>query len=108
MTDILEQLKQFSGLDASLYGASVALAVLLRFARAYWKWCDDPHTLAVAVVLGVVGAIFNLSAGASTWQFIGMQALSLSVAVLMVEFGLRKLAETGKVPFLPKDNEFVK
>lgn len=93
------------GLDASLYSAALISALLLRFARAYWKWCNGGHTLGLAIAEGAVGSYLVLSLQHSPWQAIAMQGLGLSVCVLVAERVLRGLA--GKVPGLPADNEWV-
>lgn len=103
MEEIQAILKQFTALDAALYGSVPVLAVLLRFGRAYWRWFDDPHTLGAGVLLGLLGAVLGLTASHHAWQFIVGQALSLGVAVLLAERVLRGMA--GKL-YLPRDNEY--
>jgi hypothetical protein len=99
-------LEQFTGLDASLYAVAVVFAVLVRFMRSYWHGFGNRATLAAAGLFGPSGAFLALAGtnhGPRTWQFIVIQAFSLMVAVLIVEFSLRGAA--SKMPWLPKDDE---
>lgn len=91
------------GLDAGLYGTAVALALTLRFARAYWKWCDDGHTFGVGSVLGLGGAALFLTMTPRPWQGVLLQGISLTVVVLLGERLLR--SQAGKFG-LPHDNEW--
>lgn len=99
----IQELLQHFGLDAGLYGTAVVLAIGLRFARAYWRWCDDPHTLGVGALLGLGGAGLFLTMTPRPWQAVVLQGLSLSVVVLLGERMLR--AQAGKFG-LPHDNEW--
>lgn len=105
LNELQNALKQFTGLDAALYGFVIPLALAIRFARAYWTWCDDAHTLAAGVALGIAGAVLHLTLTATAWQLIAMQSLSLSIAILIAERALRAMA--GKL-WLPRDNEYIK
>lgn len=91
---------QFTGLDASLYGLAVGLAVLLRFFRSYWYGFGDRATLLAALLFGGLGSWLGLTGAelVRTPQFLVVQGLSLASAVLLFELALRK------VPGLPKDD----
>lgn len=99
----ITQLLQTFGLDVGMYGTAVALAFALRFARAYWRWCDDPHTLILGLVAGLGGAALVLTLEHRPWQIVVLQGLSLSVVVLLGERALR--SQAGKFG-LPADNEW--
>ncbi len=97
----LDQIK-FTGLDESLYGAAIVLAVLLRFGCAAWSWFDKRHVILAALLMGVGGSWLMLSMDkGKQWQMITGQGLALTVALLILETLLRK------VPFLPADNAYV-
>jgi hypothetical protein len=100
---VLQDIIKAAGLDVALYGTAGVLALALRFARAYWRWADDPHTLALAVGLGLVGAALVLTVEHRAWQIVVMQGISLSVVVLVGERVLR--SQAGKFG-LPADNEW--
>lgn len=101
---MIQQLVAQFGIDAGLYGTAVVLALGLRFARAYWQWCDDAHTLGSGLLLGLGGAALFLTMTPRPWQAVVLQGISLSVVVLLGERVLR--AQAGKFG-LPHDNEWV-
>lgn len=102
--EFLEQVRALNILDAALFGLSLTLAILLRFLRAYLHTFGDEHTLALAFVFAVFGAIVSLVG--KPLSFVIIEAIALFAVVLMLEYGLRKLGT--KVPFLPADNQYVK
>jgi hypothetical protein len=106
MPDFTDILKQFSGLDASLYGVAFVLAVGIRFGRASLRWMDSAHTLGSAILFGFVGAGLTLTQEPKhPWQFVVWQSLTLGVAVCVVEFALRKAAD--KIGWLPSDDQYL-
>lgn len=100
MDDLNAIVSQFTALDASLYGFAVPVALLIRFCRAYWVGFGDRATLLGAAVMGGGGAWVAAvdAAEPRPVAWILAQAVSLVVAVLVVELASRK------VPGLPADN----
>jgi len=96
-TDLLK----WTGLDPALYGIALMLAVLLSLAQAYIHWANTRVTFAVAVVLGMLGALVKLEQGA-TVQVLVINSLGLIVAQLLGQ-GL-----LVKIPGWPQNNQFVK
>ena len=105
MEQIADILKNFSGLDASLYGIAFVLAVGLRFACAALRFFDSAHVLGAAILMGFLGAFLTLTQVSHPWQFVVLQGLTLGVVVCVVEFALRKAAD--KFPWLPSNNQWV-
>ena len=100
MEEARQLIQQFTGLDASLYGIAVVIAVLIRFFRAYWYGYGNRATLLSAIVFGGFGSAIGVSGDhVHDWRFIIIQALSLAAAVLIAEQVLRK------VPGLPHDDQ---
>ncbi len=104
MEQVADILKNFSGLDASLYGVAFVLAVGLRFACAAFRTFDSAHTLGAAIVFGFIGAGLTLTQVSHPWQFVVLQGLTLGVVVCVVEFVLRKMAD--KIGWLPSNNQY--
>lgn len=103
--DGIGDLTKLIPLEAGLYGLAIAFAILLRLGRAALKWFNGGHTLVVGILVGLFGATLKLAAHHS-WTEVIEQGFFMSVVVLIGERVLR--AGGGKIPGLPKDNEWVK
>lgn len=103
MDGFLEVLTAF-GLTPALGATALALAVLLRYARGMLKWVTSEWTYALAILLGVAGAIIEATSG-QPWQATAKTASALTCVVLVGQKALEKAAEF--FPFLPRDNEWV-
>jgi len=102
MDQLTEVLKAF-GLTPALGVTALVLAVLLRYARGMLHWVTSEWTYALAILLGVGGAMFEASTG-QPWQATAKTATALACVVLVSQKLLEKAAEIA--PWLPKDNEW--
>lgn len=103
--DIVQEALKWTGLDPALFGLAFTLALVLRFARASFHWAGEELTFAVAVLLAAGGALLKVSQHEAA-SVTASNGLGLLVAVLVLQGVLKAAAE--KVPFLPKENQWVK
>jgi hypothetical protein len=91
------------GLDPALIGAAAPVAWLLRLARGAWLRFDTGWTLLSALASGLLLAGIHMAVGAG-WRGIAEAALSYAAVIMVIEEVLRKWAEKGNWPILPRDN----
>lgn len=102
--DQLKEFLAFTGIDPALLATAIPLAVLLRYMRGMLHWADSALTFYAAAGLAVLGAVLKMAAH-DPWRVVVTNGLLLLVLVLAVQFALEKWAD--KVPFIPRDNEWV-
>lgn len=103
--EIVQEVLKWTGLDPRLFGVAFAFALLLRLARASFHWAGSEITFIVALVLGASGAWLKMAEHEPT-QSIIINGATLTVAIMLMQEVLKAAAE--KVPFLPKENQWVK
>lgn len=99
-----ELLKWFP-LEPALYPSALALAVLLRFARAAFASFGFGRMYLVALGGGVVVSALTALKG-EPWREVAQDGLMLSGATLLLEGGLHFVAR--RWGGLPRDNDWVR
>lgn len=109
LNDITTALKSIPLLNAILYPTAILLGYILRVCCGVFRSFDMRRTALLAGIFGVIGALLQLTRGGNIeWREVALQAIALGAAVFIVERLLNKLAEAKALPFLPRDNEWVK
>ena len=98
---------EFIGLPAPLFGSSVAVGFLLRYARGTVARFGPGAALVTALVAGVIVTIIGgLETGWAVGAGYAKSGVAFIAAVLILEGVLHKASE--KLSWIPGDNQWVK
>jgi len=96
------------GIPPVLVGTAVLLGIVLRFARAGVWWFGSGWMYVYALGLGILGGIVHAMKEKQASYDAVLTCLAMVAATLIVQRALQWAADSGKFPFLPRDNEWAK